>query len=214
MKVRATLTLRNEAAIAAREKLGMTQVELGKACGVSQAHVSAIECLRFCDASEASIGKLAAFLCVDAEELVPPELRKQALPNRHRLVRDVSPAALLGLSATHMLEDKDAPMEAEEMRAAIRGALDSLTFRERAIIKMRYGLYDGDEYTFEEIGRILRVTGRHAHEVEQRALRKLMAPANTAAIRSAAFGADGDDRPQRRQRPAHGVIVEPEGHPQ
>lgn len=211
MKVRATLTLRNEAAIAAREKLGMTQVELGKACGVSQAHVSAIECLRFCDASEASIEKLAAFLCVDAEELVPPELRKQALPNRRTLVRDMAPAALLGLRATHILENKDAPMEAEEMRAAVVGALDCLTFREREIIKLRYGLDDGDEYTFEEIGRIFRVTGRHAHEVVQRALRKLMAPVNAEQIKSAVFGADGGDRPQRRRRPAHGVIAEPEG---
>lgn len=211
MKVRATLTLRNEAAIAAREKLGMTQIELGDACGVSQSHVSAVECLRFCDVSEASIEKLAAFLCVDAEELVPPELRKQALPNRHTLVRDMAPTALLGLSATHVLENKDAPMEALEMQAAIRGALDVLTFREREIIKLRYGLRDGCEYTVGEVGRIFGMTHKRVRQAERRALYKLMAPANAAPLRSAVFGADGDGRPQRRQRPAHGVIVEPEG---
>ena len=44
------------------------------------------------------------------------------------------------------------------LRERINEVLNTLTFREREIIKLRYGIGDGYTYTLEEVGRIFKVT--------------------------------------------------------
>jgi RNA polymerase primary sigma factor len=51
--------------------------------------------------------------------------------------------------------------------------LKTLTFPERVIIKLRYGLEDGHTYTAEEVGRRLKVTPKKIREIERRATTKL-----------------------------------------
>src|SRR5207344_3233355 len=55
----------------------------------------------------------------------------------------------------------------------INGVLKSLTYREREIIKLRYGLGDGYSYTLEETGRIFKVTRERIRQIEAKAIRKL-----------------------------------------
>ena len=61
----------------------------------------------------------------------------------------------------------------EMLRNKIDHVLRSLTFREREIIKLRYGLGDGYSYTLEETGRIFKVTRERIRQIESKALRKL-----------------------------------------
>jgi transcriptional regulator with XRE-family HTH domain len=194
MKVRATLSLRNDAVISAREKLGMTQVQLAEAIGGSQREVSAIECLRFNHVSEQAIARLAMFLCVEPEAIVPDDLRKKVIPNRYSIVREVDAQALIGIGPRILIENKTAPMEVAEMRAAIGAALDSLTFREREIVKLRYGLDDGHEFTLAEVGRIFRTSPDQVRTIENRAIRKLQRPERARVLARAAFGDDRDDK--------------------
>jgi RNA polymerase primary sigma factor len=77
-----------------------------------------------------------------------------------------------------LLEDKSGgnPIEAagqEMLRDKIAHVLKSLTFREREIIKLRYGLGDGYSYTLEETGRIFKVTRERIRQIESKALKKL-----------------------------------------
>ena len=68
------------------------------------------------------------------------------------------------------------PIEAagrEMLRDKIAQVLKSLTFREREIIKLRYGLSDGYSYTLEETGRIFKVTRERIRQIESKALKKL-----------------------------------------
>ncbi|MEE3283918.1 MAG: sigma-70 family RNA polymerase sigma factor [Planctomycetota bacterium] len=68
------------------------------------------------------------------------------------------------------------PIEAagrEMLRDKIAQVLKSLTFREREIIKLRYGLGDGYSYTLEETGRIFKVTRERIRQIESKALKKL-----------------------------------------
>jgi RNA polymerase primary sigma factor len=58
----------------------------------------------------------------------------------------------------------------------IDGVLKTLTYREREIIKLRYGIGDGYTYTLEEVGRIFKVTRERVRQVEAKALRKLQHP--------------------------------------
>ena len=64
----------------------------------------------------------------------------------------------------------------EILRGKIDGLLKTLTYREREIIKLRYGLGDGYTYTLEEVGRIFRVTRERVRQIEAKAVRKLQNP--------------------------------------
>ena len=61
-------------------------------------------------------------------------------------------------------------------RDAIESLLKTLTYREREIIRLRYGLGDGYTYTLEEVGRIFKVTRERVRQVEAKAIRKLQHP--------------------------------------
>lgn len=54
--------------------------------------------------------------------------------------------------------------------------LKTLSYREREIIKLRYGLGDGFSYTLEEVGHIFKVTKERIREIEARAIQKLRQP--------------------------------------
>jgi len=62
------------------------------------------------------------------------------------------------------------------LKDKIRSVLDTLTYREREIIKLRYGIGDGYTYTLEEVGRRFRVTRERVRQIEAKAIRKLQHP--------------------------------------
>ena len=62
------------------------------------------------------------------------------------------------------------------LRDKINGLLKTLTYREREIIRLRYGLGDGYTYTLEEVGRIFKVTRERVRQIEAKAVRKLQNP--------------------------------------
>jgi RNA polymerase primary sigma factor len=62
------------------------------------------------------------------------------------------------------------------LRDKIESLLKTLTYREREIIRLRYGLTDGYTYTLEEVGRIFRVTRERVRQIEAKAVKKLQHP--------------------------------------
>ncbi len=64
----------------------------------------------------------------------------------------------------------------EMLKDRIEQVLKTLTYREREIIKLRYGIGDGYTYTLEEVGRIFKVTRERVRQVEAKAIRKLQHP--------------------------------------
>lgn len=62
------------------------------------------------------------------------------------------------------------------LRDKIEQLLKTLTYREREIIRLRYGLADGYSYTLEEVGRIFKVTRERVRQIEAKAVRKLQNP--------------------------------------
>ena len=63
-----------------------------------------------------------------------------------------------------------------EAQQGVDRALGTLTFREREVIKLRYGLGDGYVYTLEEVGTIFRVTKERVRQLEAKARRKIEHP--------------------------------------
>lgn len=62
------------------------------------------------------------------------------------------------------------------LRERIESVLCDLTYREREIIRLRYGLLDGYAYTLEEVGQIFAVTRERVRQIEAKAVRKLQHP--------------------------------------
>ena len=62
------------------------------------------------------------------------------------------------------------------LRDRIDSLLKTLTYREREIIRLRYGLTDGYSYTLEEVGRIFKVTRERVRQIEAKAVAKLQNP--------------------------------------
>jgi RNA polymerase primary sigma factor len=68
------------------------------------------------------------------------------------------------------------------LKERIESVLSTLTFREREIIKLRYGIGDGYTYTLEEVGRIFRVTRERVRQIEAKAVRKLQHPVRSRRL--------------------------------
>ncbi len=64
----------------------------------------------------------------------------------------------------------------EMLKEKIETVLQTLSFREREIIKLRYGIGTGYTYTLEEVGRIFKVTRERVRQIEAKAIRKLQHP--------------------------------------
>ncbi len=70
----------------------------------------------------------------------------------------------------------------EMLRDRITRVLKTLSYREREIIKLRYGLGDGYSYTLEEVGHIFKVTRERIRQIEAKAVRKLQQPSRSQEL--------------------------------
>ena len=87
------------------------------------------------------------------------------------------------------IEDKLMPSPPEtvihiNLREQIEEALKSLTEREAKVLKMRFGLGDGNEHTLEEVGQQFKVTRERIRQIEAKALRKLKHPSRSKKLKS------------------------------
>jgi RNA polymerase primary sigma factor len=82
-------------------------------------------------------------------------------------------------------DSAESPVQAatqEMLKDKIEQVLKTLTYREREIIKLRYGLGDGYTYTLEEVGRIFKVTRERVRQIEAKAVRKLQHPVRSRQL--------------------------------
>jgi len=64
----------------------------------------------------------------------------------------------------------------EALKERLDEVMNDLTYREREILRLRYGLADGYTYTLEEVGKIFHVTRERVRQIESKAVRKLQSP--------------------------------------
>jgi RNA polymerase primary sigma factor len=79
-----------------------------------------------------------------------------------------------------------APSEAasiQMLRESVEDVLDSLSERERSVLRLRFGLDDGRGRTLEEVGREFNVTRERIRQIEAKALRKLRHPSRSKKLK-------------------------------
>ena len=72
----------------------------------------------------------------------------------------------------------------QALKCRIHEAMEHLNYREREILKLRYGLADGYSYTLEEVGKIFSVTRERVRQIESKAVRKLQQPYRSKSLSS------------------------------
>ena len=68
------------------------------------------------------------------------------------------------------------------LKEEVDQVLQDLTYREREILKLRYGLGDGHTYTLKEVGRIFDITRERVRQIEKNAIRKLQHPTRSRKL--------------------------------
>jgi RNA polymerase primary sigma factor len=82
----------------------------------------------------------------------------------------------------HREEDPLHEMTQTLLKQRIADVLEGLNYREREILRLRYGLADGYSYTLEEVGKIFSVTRERVRQIEAKAVRKLQHPIRCKAL--------------------------------
>ena len=187
MRIRATTRYQNEIIISRRKTLGLTQIEYSKRLGISISRLQKIE--GFYGSSPISDEAIAAFkeaidrlahdcACPPDEiwpewaSLVPSKtirnatIRYAALDYKGRqearFLLDAPDAPRGGLSGYLGLEQED-----------VEGAMENLTFRERNILALRFGLYGVSPETLKECGCRFGISKDRVRILEQEGLKKL-----------------------------------------
>ncbi|MBC7338589.1 MAG: RNA polymerase sigma factor RpoD [Firmicutes bacterium] len=86
------------------------------------------------------------------------------------------------------IEDEEAPAPADAasyllLREQLDEVLDTLSPRERDVLRLRFGLDDGRPRTLEEVGQIFKVTRERIRQIEAKALRKLRHPSRSKKLK-------------------------------
>jgi RNA polymerase sigma factor (sigma-70 family) len=104
------------------------------------------------------------------------EILKRAMNASDNLGRPVSLDVMWPTSEVADMKESSLPdktvftaMDAER----IEGLLKSINEREASVLRLRYGLYDGQPMTLGDIGKKLKITRERVRQIEKIALRKL-----------------------------------------
>jgi len=125
------------------------------------------------------------------------EARRVLKISRHQISLDRPVGESEDSSFGDFIEDEKAesPVSAatqEMLKDKIDSVLETLTYREREIIKLRYGIGDGYTYTLEEVGKIFKVTRERVRQIEAKAVRKLQHPIRSRKLEGFLDGISGD----------------------
>ena len=71
----------------------------------------------------------------------------------------------------------------EILKDELREVLSTLTVREKEVLELRFGLFDGSSHTLEEVGKQFKVTRERIRQIEAKALRKLRHPSRAKKLR-------------------------------
>lgn len=181
MKVRATLTLKNEVLLAARERLGLTQKQAAQRARVPYPFVQAVERLRAGPGREGRrtwsddtflrhLRSLSKALGVpDGEIAFEEALGLQVEPVS--VVVEMPTKALANFAertAKRLALPPEIGLSREEITGSLNKALRKLSFRTREIVRMR-----SEGMTLDEIAGVFRITRERVRSIEAKGIRRL-----------------------------------------
>lgn len=155
-----------------RQQWALTQTQAGDMMGLTQREWSVLERYLTNSQTDEVISTVALGLGIEESEITPPSF-KRPVPFADLPLEELS--NLEPISHDEMSDPLYRPNVAGA-ESKIAGVLLTLTYREREVLKLRYGLGDGYTYTYDEIAKIFSVSIERARQIEAKAIRKLQHP--------------------------------------
>lgn len=190
MKVRATLHLRNDAMLAARERLRLTQEQAATAAGISTSAYGDLERMQFhapLPTLLRAVERVALALDLRPDEVMPPEAAGTRAVVRHvrRIEADVLSLSLgsgdftrqAALPASHQMEEDD---QNSMDRANLRRYVGALPERGQMAIRLLFGLDGEPPYTHAEVAHVLGVSRTYLHKLERTSVARMQRMADAA----------------------------------
>ena len=179
--VQVTVRLRNAKMIEARKRLGYSQVALADIAGVSLNLVVRLEKFElppslFEYVSDNAFSSIAEVLSLKIADIAPPSLCGRSIVHTVRTVEDVESDKLLMLSGPqrrYVLPSPADVVERLEQGEIVRDAIATLSYRERGILKMSFGIGCDARHGYAEIGRHFKVSRQRVRQIEMEAMKKL-----------------------------------------
>ena len=186
-----TIRVRNNRLKERREALGMAQPEFAIAAGVSLSAYRDLEAMRRspriqgngCWRWKEIVLQLARFHCVEPDELFPAAVLAVENPVTSRRLNGDDLLPLLIDHDQRLLEGPDAAYDRAELREHIRRALSGLRPQDAKVLRLRFGLDDGDAQTIDQVCATMEVGPKRVLEIAARALRGLRHPSRARLLR-------------------------------
>jgi RNA polymerase primary sigma factor len=134
-----------------------------------------------------TIEEIAEYAGIDPDEADVIMRAAQVPVSLEKPVGEDGDAAELG----HLIPDDTAisPFDAamdNMTKHALQEALENLSYRERRIVELRYGLDGESPRTLDQVGKVFNLTRERTRQIEEHAIRKLASLAEAQALRGAA----------------------------
>jgi len=127
--------------------------------------------------------ELAHELDIDVDRLQDLKNNARDLVSLDQTVGSEDDAALGDFIADTSAENAQQSVEFDLMRTQLTGVLNSLEQRERAVVRMRYGLDDGNPRTLDDIGKEFGLSRERIRQIERETMAKLRHPSRAQALR-------------------------------
>ncbi len=132
---------------------------------------------------EITDAELAHELDIDIDKLRDLKTNARDLVSLDQTVGTEDDAALGDFIADDSATNAQASVEFDLMRNQLAGVLDSLEKRERAVVRMRYGLDDGTPRTLDDIGKAFGLSRERIRQIERETMAKLRHPSRAQSLR-------------------------------
>ena len=145
MRIRATVTLKNEAMIAARERLSLTQKQVADRACVGQAYISCLECLKYPATLQYDrVLSIADVLGLDIDEIFPEKMKGWRGQTNFHTTTEISCEKLMDAAQRrndrYILPDPSDTIETIDEIENIKKLVSLLPPRRAQVLTLRYGL--------------------------------------------------------------------------
>src|SRR3990170_6248275 len=139
MKIGFILRGRNGHMLSYRIRERLTQKAAAARCGIGYCEWNAFEVLRFNRLSARRAEMIADMIGCQPIDILPQEFMRQNLNLTAVCFRDLELKQLGAIRSMPLLEDSSRVLEDLDQRTALNSVLATLTYREREILRMRFG---------------------------------------------------------------------------